>query len=232
VAVVTISREHGAFGTEIGHLVAERLGGRYLDRELIDMALQFAGLHVPEASEPPAPPVPQQEVPGLARRILDAVTGPLSAGLQPWPRYAPPKQTAVGEEDSLLRQAVGTDDAYVAVMSQVLERIVEEQPHAVLVGRGGQCILGGRPGVLNVFVCGSLADRIQRVAEGEKLDRQDAASSVRAFDEERSRYIRRYFGADWQRPSLYHLTVNTSWLSIDQAVDLIVKAATFVERGA
>lgn len=230
MAVVTISREHGTFGTEIGHQVAERLGGPYLDRELIDMALQFAGLHVTEPAAEPAPPVPQQEVPGLVRRIVDAVTGPLSSGLMPWPRYAAPKQAGVGEEDSLLRQALGTDEAYVAVMGQVLERIVQEQPHAVLVGRGGQCILGGRPGVLNVFVCGSLADRIQRVAESENLDRQDAADAVRSFDEERTHYIRRYFGVEWQRPSLYHLTVNTSWLSIAQSVDLIVQAAAMVER--
>lgn len=232
MAVVTVSREHGALGTEIGHRVAEHLGGPYLDRELIDMALQLAGLPVSEPSEVPETPVPQQEVPGLVRRIVDAVTGPLSSGLQPWPRYAVPKQPAVGEEDSLLRQAVGTDDAYVTVMSQVLERIVEEHPGAVLVGRGGQCILGGRPGVLNVFICGSLADRIQRVAESDELDRQDAADAVRAFDDERSRYIRRYFGADWQRPSLYHLTVNTSWLTVDQSVDLIVEAAAMIGKKA
>ncbi len=230
MASVTISREHGALGTEIGHRVAERLGGRYLDRELIDMALQFAGLHAVAPTEEPTPPLPQQEVPGLVRRIVEAVTGPLSSGLRPWPRYIAPKQPAVGEEDSLLRQAVGTDDAYVAVLSQVLERIAEEQPNEVLVGRGGQCILGGRPGVLHVFVCASLGDRIQRVAESEKLDRQEAASTVRAFDEERTRYIRRYFAADWQRPSLYHLTVNTSWLSVEQSVDLIVQAAAMVDR--
>ena len=57
-----------------------------------------------------------------------------------------------------------------------------------------------------------------------------AASTVRAFDEERTRYIRRYFAADWQRPSLYHLTVNTSWLSVEQSVDLIVQAAAMVDR--
>ena len=211
MVAVTISREHGAYGTEIGHRVAEQSGGSYLDRELIDMAFQFAGLHMPsEPEDESAPPVVQQEVPGLVRRIVDAVTGPLSSGLQPWPRYMATKQSSgVGAEDSLLRQAVGSDEAYVAVMGQVLERIVEEQPGAVLVGRGGQCILGGRPGVLNVFVCASLSDRIQRVSESDKVGRQEAADALRSFDEERGHYIRRYFGADWERPSLYHLTVNT-----------------------
>ncbi|NPV07464.1 MAG: cytidylate kinase-like family protein [Anaerolineae bacterium] len=232
MVAVTVSREHGALGTEIGHRVADRLGGRYLDRELLDMAFQFAGLPVPgPAPLRPSPALEQKEMPGLARRIVDAIAGPISAGLQPWPRYVPPRPGSVGDEDSLLRQAVATDQAYVDLMSQVLERVLEHYPDSVIVGRGAQCALAGRPGVLHVHICATVADRIRRTAQAEGLSESEAADRVHALDEERAHYIRRYYAEDWQKPCLYHLTLNTSWLSVDQAVDIILYSAGALGSG-
>lgn len=230
MVAVTVSREHGAGGTDIGHKVAEGLGGRYLDRDLIEMAFQFAGLPVPQSASAESPIVEEEEMPGLAHRIVDAFTSQISAGLRPWPRYTPPKPERVGEEDSLLREVVDSDEAYVAMMKNVIERIVQEYPNVVIVGRGGQCVLSGRPGVLHVHICANLADRVRHVMEEENLSEGEASALVRSLDDERARYIRRYYGEDWLRPCLYHLTLNTSWLTHDEAADLVLQAARVVEK--
>ncbi|MGI6207877.1 MAG: AAA family ATPase [Anaerolineae bacterium] len=228
MVAVTISREHGALGTEIGRRVAERLGGRYLDRELIEMAFRYIGLPTP--TEEPTPGA-RREAASLGRRIVDAITGPLSWGMAPGLRHV---DTGYGEmgESSPIRQAAGSDEAYVVLMSQVMERVVEENPNSVLVGRGGQCVLAGKPGVLHVHICATLSDRIERVAAAEGLGRQEAAERVRAQDAGRAHYIRHYYGADWLEPSLYHLTVSTSGFTVDEAVELILSAAKMIAARA
>jgi hypothetical protein len=47
---------------------------------------------------------------------------------------------------------------------------------------------------------------------------------VRASDRGRADYLRRYHGVDWLDPTLYHLVINTGWVSVATAVDLIVAA--------
>lgn len=232
MVAVTVSREYGAGGTHIGTELAERLGARYLDREIIDMALQIAGVPaaVPAQTRPEeaAPVVGRPEMPGLARRIADAIRAPLESGLKPWPRHGPIRPGGVGAEDSLLRQVVPDDASYVDLMRSVLERVVDENPRVVIVGRGGMCALGGRPGVLNVHICGAITDRVARAARTDSVTESEAARIIRASDEERDRYIRRYYGVDWREPTLYHLVLNTSWLSDAQVLDLIMRAAEMV----
>jgi len=49
--VITISREYGALGDEVGHGVAERLGLRYVDKEVVAEAAELAGIPEPELAE-------------------------------------------------------------------------------------------------------------------------------------------------------------------------------------
>ncbi|MGQ9555389.1 MAG: cytidylate kinase-like family protein [Anaerolineae bacterium] len=227
MVAITVSREHGSDGTDIAHRVAERLHARYLDREVIDMAFQLAGLPVPEAQPALAkrPPIQEKEVPGLTRRIVEAVTGPIVSGLQPWPRAVPRQPGPVGEDDSLLRQVLPNDEAYVSVLTAVFNRLLEDGRDVVIIGRGGQCILAGRANVLHVHITAPLTYRIQQVIQREDLGADAAAALVRRKDEERARYIRRYHAADWLQPSLYHLIINLAWFTPEQAIALVLQAA-------
>jgi len=232
MVAITVSREFGSGGTRIARDVADRLSARLLDREIIEMGFQLAGIPVTESPQAPSqkPMLQEKEVPGLAQRIVDAITGPIAAGLQPWPRYSVPEPEAVGEEDSLLRGLLPSDEAYVSLLRVVFDETLKEQGSVVITGRGGQCILSDHTDAFHVHVTATLPDRIRSVAELRDIDELQAADLVHRYDEERARYIRRYFSADWLNPSLYHMTLNTSRLTHDQAVQLVLQGVTFTSQ--
>ncbi len=232
---IAFSREYGSGGDLIAQSVAERLGIPLLDRELLEAACQTVEPGVVPAYEScqaahrsiEESTISSEEPRSLSERLVAAISG----GTKPWPRVQPTSPIPVGEDDSLLRLLVSSDEAYADTMSQVFARVLE-QGQAVFVGRGGQVILADQPRVLQVHVTAPMSDKVRRVAAEEGVSEQDAAEKVHRVDDERSRYIRRYYSADWLNPSLYHLTINTGRLSEDGAVELILKAAELVAAEA
>ncbi len=68
----------------------------------------------------------------------------------------------------------------------------------LLVGRGGQVILAGRPGVLHVRVIAPAEQRVARLAETRGISAEAAAARIEASDRARVDFVRRYYGANSQ----------------------------------
>jgi cytidylate kinase len=92
----------------------------------------------------------------------------------------------------------------------------------VIVGRGAQCLLRGRPDAFHVFVYAPREERARRLRErlGPEADVELVLDEV---DRERGAYTRRYCGGNWLDPHLYHLMVNAA-LGEEAAVSTIVTA--------
>ena len=104
-------------------------------------------------------------------------------------------------------------------------RIVEEAAAAgecVIVGRGGQCLLRGRPDVFHVFVYAPREERLRRL-RARLGTGVDVELLLEETDRERTAYIRRHFGANRLDPHLYHLMVNAG-LGEESAVSAILAA--------
>jgi cytidylate kinase len=113
-----------------------------------------------------------------------------------------------------------------AYQNQV-ERIIRELSDAgevVIVGRGGQVVLRGRPDVWHVRVIAPPEARVARLQEERKVSAESARACLEASDRARARFLRRSHGVNVADPALYHLTINTGLLDLPQAVDLIVRA--------
>jgi cytidylate kinase len=95
----------------------------------------------------------------------------------------------------------------------------------VVLGRGGVLVLGDAPAVLHVLLTGDRQGRVERVAEREGIDPDEAARRVRVHDRTRRAYVRRAFGVDPDDRALYHLIVDTVALGVDASVDLVVAAS-------
>ena len=229
---VSVSREYGSGGDVIAQRLAERLGIPLLDRELLEVACQTVDSRVGPAYESclsakrpiEESTISDEEPRGLAERLEDAIAG----AARRWPRVQPPAPIPVGEDDSLVRLLVSSDEAYVDTMSLVFQRVLDRE-NAVFVGRGGQVILANHPQVLHVYIAAPVADRVRRVAAEEGVTEYDASAKVERVDEERGRYIKRYFNADWKDPALYHLAINTGRLDDNQAVAVILRAAELID---
>jgi len=241
MTVITVSRQRGSMGSYIALEVADRLMMRYLDREILDSVAREASVPVEKVeaieagagrlarvlrllgARPKLPSVASaslREQEALEERIgmmvdrgglsREAAIGRLSAGggLE----YTPPT------------------DYLDLVTSVILEYAAQDQ--AMIVGRGGQMILRGQPGVLHVQVTARFETRVYNVIKREGVKWREAAHRVRLADEQRSGYMRRFYNVHWLDSSLFDLVINTDQIPGEVAVDMIIQAAQAVAEAA
>src|SRR3984957_18760573 len=96
--------------------------------------------------------------------------------------------------------------------------------HAILVGRGANIITARLPNVFHVRLVSPLATRIRHTAAYYHLSEAEAAKLVREQDQARRRYLRRYFNAEIDEPTLYDVTLNTGRMGFVRAAEVIAEA--------
>ena len=142
-------------------------------------------------------------------------------------------QSAVGDSEGLsLLAATYAETAAAGMLPRdlryidELKRLVEEvaeRGDSVIVGRGGQAMLAGRPGVLHVRVVCDPEVRMQRIADRDSMTVEAARVRVTDSDQQREAWHQKYFNIDYRSPYLYHVVVNSGWLSEEAATELIVR---------
>jgi cytidylate kinase len=108
-----------------------------------------------------------------------------------------------------------------------IERIILEladQGNVVIVGRGGQVVLRGRPDVLHVRVVAPPEVRVAWLQQEKGLSLEAAQTGLAQRDKSRAGFLRRSFKIQVNDPTLYHLTLNTGFLDLSQAATVIVQA--------
>ena len=183
--LITIGREFGCGSGELGQRLAESLGWKLFDRELIDEIARTAELD-----------------PNACRRTderLDSWLHRIGKGL--W--------NAAGEKGPALVPDQSLDAEGMAVLTR---RVIEDLAAAgqcVIVGRGGNYLLRERRDAFHVFLYAPRAWRIRRL-QGQGFDLAAAAALVDRKDHERLAYIRRHFNEAWPEPHLCHLMLNAA----------------------
>jgi cytidylate kinase len=99
-----------------------------------------------------------------------------------------------------------------------------KQGNVILYGRGGQDLLQGCGNVLRLRFVADFDERVERFAEREWIDPDLAQELIRRSDHQRGGFIHFYFDRDWNDPLGYDLTFNTSRLSPQSIVDVVVAA--------
>jgi hypothetical protein len=94
---------------------------------------------------------------------------------------------------------------------------------AVIVGRGANLVTRKLPDVLQVRLVGSLEVRARRLAEIRGMTRKSALDYIHKEDVGRRRYVKKYFGEDIDNPQLYHITLNTDLVSIQDTANTLTR---------
>jgi hypothetical protein len=92
---------------------------------------------------------------------------------------------------------------------------------AVIVGRGANLVTRKLPDVLQVRLVGSLEVRARRLAEIRGMTRRSALDYIHKEDVGRRRYVKKYFGENIDNPQLYHITLNTDLVSIQDTANTL-----------
>ena len=211
--VVCISRTTAAGGEDVGQAVAQQLGFRYVDEQIIRRAAQHAQVDpaLVAKSEHHQPWLQRllEKIPrsaDVAGMVAAATGGPI----------APCVPSPVGP---------GADAADLRVMIQAAIHEVARAGEAVIVAHAASMALANAEGVLRVLVTASPTTRIRRVAELERLDPAKAERRIATSDRERREYFRRFYKLHEELPTHYDLVVNTDLLTIVQAVSVVLAAA-------
>jgi len=206
-SVVCISHATGSGGSEVGRLVAERLGFRYVDEDIIAQAAAKGGVDPGDLADE------ERRKSWLARALDEfgrGASGEAWALLGPMPPA--PGQASTGEElRALIREAIEETAA---------------QGKAVIVAHAASHAIGRREEALRVLVTASAGTRAARLCEAEKLEEAAASRAVKDADAARADYLRRFHDVDDEQPTHYDLVVNTDQLSLEQAAELVSSAAS------
>ena len=200
--VITIARTLGAGGEDLGTKLADELGFRYVDAEIIDRAAALAQITPDEMARVEARK-------GLMARILENLAraggGSMAAGGIP--------------EPTLLEPTPNYERMIVDVVHETAD-----MGFVVIVAHGAAVALAGKEGVLRILVTASKDARVERVAAGGQSKGQ-AAKSVEDSDKSRADYFKRFYQLDHELPTHYDVVVNTDVLDVDHAAAAILALA-------
>ena len=199
--ILTVNREFGSGGGRIAQTIAQWLGWKLLDRDIIDAIAYAAHVEKKVVSRY------DEHVESWLKRLNQQAmrSAALAAGLE------------IGE-DSLFDAG-----AMVKITPKVLEEAYAEG-NCVIVGRGSQCVLQHKPDVYHVFVYAALKERVHRLQN--RLEKgANVEQRLRTVDEERAKYLQQNFGKSWCNPHLYDLMVS-SREDEDSTAEIILHAMT------
>jgi cytidylate kinase len=93
----------------------------------------------------------------------------------------------------------------------------------ILVGAGGHLVLSGSPSLISLQVVRKLSSRVKLVAKERGIKVEEALKRVEAMDKAKSRFIRDYFDKELFDPLMFHLTINATFFTLDDALDLVAE---------
>ncbi len=102
---------------------------------------------------------------------------------------------------------------------QLRESIAEQA--AIIVGLGAQIIFADHPEALHIRIMASQEIRIKRLSVSHCLGKKDAERFLKLTDRKHRRYIKTIYDQDWSDPALYHITINTNYLTAELAAEII-----------
>jgi len=209
VGVVTISRQYGAGGIRVAADVAKALRFRAVDREIAEETARRVGMDpgVVEALDERAPAIMEE-----LGFVLNAAP-PLGVGLVTEPVAS-----------------LAVDDRALCETTRAVILSMADAGGFVIVGRGGQAILRGRPDACHLALVADLEVRVKRIMSWQDVDEAEARKRCRRFDHERAGYVRKYYGVDIADPALYHAMLDTS-AALDEAAREATEVATRVLAG-
>ena len=201
--VITVSRELGSGGRTVGRKLAEKLGVRYSDKELIGALKNQFNLNTTSI----------EKLKSKKKNWFDdyvQLVAPM------------PKACLFVETKSVYHPTPASEELYKAE-TEILKAIAAE----------GSCVIAGRlaffalkdcPNKVDIFITASLQNRVERVMRKQNLTEAEAREAIDRVDRGRENYVKRFSGLSRYDARNYDLVLNMDQLKDeDEAVAVILK---------
>lgn len=195
--VITIGREYGSGGHDVGKLVAQKLGIPYYDKEVLALAAKESGIceEIFESNDEKA------SISSLLTVAPSSAISGMSFGLQ-----------------------MPMNQRVFLAQFEVITKLAKERS-CVIVGRCADYVLREMPHVTHVFIYASMDKRIQRVMEKDKVEEEKARELIRKNDKQRKSYYNFFADGNWGMRSNYDLMLRTDGHTPEELADMIVTFA-------
>jgi len=196
---ICIGRKFCSGGRNVAAIVAEKLGIKVYDRDLLKKAAQNTGFSekfFDEADEEKT----RKGLRSLFMNHLSSING--------------------------LSNNYLSNESIFNMQSEAIRKI-HEQENCVFIGRCADYVLRDSDRLLNVFIAASADDRVARVMRhaGEGMTESKALSLIEDIDRKRSSYYNYFTGKTWGDPAVYDICLNSTTLGYEKCADIIVSLA-------
>lgn len=193
--VITIGRQYGSGGREIGARLAKDLGLGFYDKNILRLNSDESGIkesfyHMAD----------EKAGNKLLYRIVKSLAPELGT-----PSLGPDLIAA----DNLFR-----------FQSEVIRKLAAEED-CVIIGRCADYVLDGFDGLVKVYLYADMDYRVERIKELGYYEPKDVKKNIKRIDRERRDYHRYYTGRDWENVENYDLMLNTARLGTEGAVKAV-----------
>src|SRR2546423_5060131 len=175
--VVTISRQFGSGGSEVGRITAQKSGLNYIDREIIDEVARRLGVEAEQVAHQ------DEQTSGTVGHILEA--------MQLGNPFVVNYSTLFGQE----KGATQTKEAAYFHLTQKVVLELATEGNAVIIGRGAQFLLHNLARTMHIYIFAPLVYRVENVMKHFQIGHASAAELIEQRDHEHDMYLRHYYGA-------------------------------------
>jgi len=202
--IITIGRQAGSGGREIGERLAKFFDIPFFDRELLSRAAKESGFceeMIQMHDEKPTNSF-------LYNLVMDTYS--------------------FGYNTSTFVDMPISHKVFLAQFDTV-KKIASEGP-CVIVGRCADYALSDFDNVLKLFIYGDEKDRCDRLMKRYNFPEKEAIDMMNKTDKKRASYYNYYSSKKWGRAESYDLCINSSLLGVDGTVNLIIQAVEDFEK--
>ena len=198
--IITIGRQFGSGGHEIGEKLAKKLGIKFYDKELIKLIAKQSGLC-------------EKVLESYDEKPTNSLLYSILMDIYPSVMYTGPT----------------IDQQIYQANYDTIRRLADGEP-CVIVGRCADYILRDHPELVSVFVHANSDFRAARIAEEYKLPDAKVRDLLVKTDKKRANYYNFQSEKQWGAASSYNLCIESSEVGIDGAVDLIMDYINYKKK--
>jgi cytidylate kinase len=195
--VITISRQFGTGGHEIGAELARRLGVKLLDKQILN------------------------EVASRMKSVEDAVEK-IEARNPLWrDDFTNFYRTYMANAEYNGMEQEQTSRKLFRAQADAIRRIADEES-CIIIGRCGFDIFANHPNALKIFIHSTMDVRKRRIAEKYDISESDAAAMIVDNDYSRELYTKTFTGRDWKDATNYDISLDVRKFGVNGAVDFLM----------
>ncbi len=201
--IITIGREFGSGGHQIGSELSKKLNIPLYDKEILEHAAKESGI-CKEIFEN------QDEKPTssfLYSLVMDTYS--------------------FGYSSNLMNEMPLNQKVFLAQFNSI-KKLAEEGP-CIFIGRCADYALEERDDVFSVFIHAPIETRVRRITKMYDLTNNKARDRISKTDKQRASYYNYYTSKKWSEAKSYHMSLNSGILGINGCIDMIMKGIELKE---